>query len=76
MPLYDYFCPNCGYEGELKSSIAARDEAVECLCGEMIRRKFSPCAIRMPAPDWASFTHKDILAPHNYEKKVWAVKKD
>ena len=40
MPYYTYKCPVCSKEASLLRKMCERDEPVECVCGEIMNRKF------------------------------------
>lgn len=61
MPTYEFVCCNCWDQFEAMRPVAERDAASCPKCGTAAVREFTPCAIRMPCPEWGELTRHDLL---------------
>lgn len=62
MPTYLFQCDPCGHQFDVQRPMDDRDQPAECpeCCGDA-RRLFTACLFRMPTPDFAELTARDIL---------------
>ncbi len=53
MPLYDYVCPNCGYEIEVMHSVHSNGPTACPVCGAAMKKAIVAPAVHFKGSGWA-----------------------
>lgn len=76
MPIYEYYCPNCGHQLEVLQSLnEAAPDCPECHKGAMVK-KVSAAGFQLKGGGWYATDYKKPAAPAAPETKTEDAKKE
>jgi putative FmdB family regulatory protein len=68
VPTYEYRCPHCGHQFEVRHAVSARPPKCE-RCGRAVRRVFTPVGIIFKGSGWHITDYRKTPAPSDGETK-------